>query len=720
MMGLPSLRASPGSLAKGPLRPSSHANLVTKGHAPFHSFQRTDGRDLLTVQSIGHDGSYGVGVPLGRSRLPSGRMSYAAPGAGGHSEDGKASTDPAFSRPFTTLPTPKKLRTPFDNRYILGLVWNQRGQVALAAVCLLLCTASNLGAPVISGLLMETLVQQRPMEEYAQILGLLMVGYILEPLLTKVYMKSLLNAGEAVLASLRLELFRTLLMQKVSYYDKHSASQLTNLISVELDTVRSFIFNNTSRDRGLRALLEAVGSVLVLFALSWHLAPICSIVVVVTAVSAAAYRKFTRSVEQTQGEALQQMTGVALQALENMKTVRSFAGEALERERFRTQVGSSYLAGLAFADAKSWFEATNRGAIHASLLALYGWGGWLVSEGIMPLRVLISGIGFTFSLMYATQGIVNSLSELRRASGAMMRVRKMMTESEPDPNMYGSLPPGAWWDVANGKCVATREDPAGDLAVQAARHGAYLELRNVSFAYPVRPEVTVLKNLNLKLPKGKVTAVVGRSGAGKSTVANLLARFYEPQEGCLYLDGKPIESFSLGEWSRAVAMVGQEPVLFSGTIGDNIAYGRMYGMASPEEIQAAAEAANAHEFISQLPQGYDTLVGERGTLLSGGQRQRIAIARALLKDSPIIILDEATSALDSVSEQLVQQAVQRLVTGRTVIVIAHRLSTVQSAHQIVVMANGKAVEVGTHEELQLRSKEYGELMKAQELILAST
>ncbi|MEW5307776.1 MAG: hypothetical protein WDW36_010152 [Sanguina aurantia] len=615
---------------------------------------------------------------------------------------------------------PNKKRAPFDNLYVLGLLWQQRQHLSLALLMLVLCTASNLAAPVLSGLLTEALINNQPLEKYAQIFGILAVSYTLEPFFTKVYMENMISAGEKVLATLRLELFRTLLMQRITYFDTHSASELTNLISVELDTVRQFVFNNVSRDRGLRSFLEAAGSVLVLFFLSWRLAPVCSIVIVATAVAAALFRKFTRDIEQRQGQSLQRMSAVAYQALDNMKVVRSFAGEALERERFQTHVLSSFRAGLAFASAKSWFEASNRAAIHASLLCLYAWGGWLVSNSLMPLRVLISGIGFTFSLMYATQGSVSTLAEMRRATGAFKRIREMMQSAEPDPSMYGALPPGAWWEVANGKMPPENQpyaELAGERAVEAARAGD-LMLRDVHFSYPSRSNVAVLNSLTLNLVKGTTTALVGRSGAGKSTIANLLSRFYEPQQGDIILNGIPITDFSRGEWSKAVALVSQEPVLFSGTIADNISYGR-YGNATKEEIEAASRAANAHEFIDYLPQGYQTVVGERGVLLSGGQRQRIAIARALLKDSPILILDEATSALDLVSEKLVQQAVSRLVKGRTVLIIAHRLSTVQAADQIVVMKNGGIIEVGTHDELVEARGHYSDLMQAQNLSLAS-
>ncbi|KXZ54890.1 hypothetical protein GPECTOR_4g962 [Gonium pectorale] len=527
-------------------------------------------------------------------------------------------------------------RAPFDNEYLLGLVWRERRHLALAAATLLACTASNLAAPVLSGMLLEMLVSGESLTRYAEVFAILAFGYILEPLLTKVYMYNMLAAGEKVLATLRLELFRTLLMQRLSFFDRHTTAELTALISVELDAVRSFIFNNVSRDRGLRAFLEAAGSVLVLFALSWRLAPVCSVVVLVAGFAAAVYRRHTRDIERRQGGALGRMVAVAAQALDNMRIVRSFAGEALERERFQ--------------------------------------------------------------------------------------VRDMIQSSDPDPSMYGALPPGAWWEVANGELPAVQPygPAAGDAAVAAARRGRGLELRDVHFAYPARPDTGVLQGLNLTLPHGRTTALVGLSGAGKSTVAALLSRFYEPQEGVILLDGRPIDSFSRGEWARAVSLVSQDPVLFSGTIADNIAYGK-FGMASMDEIVTAAQAANAHEFITRLPDGYRTVVGERGVLLSGGQRQRIALARAIIKDSPIIILDEATSALDVVSERLVQQAINRLVAGRTVLVIAHRLATVQAADQIVVMRNGRVVEVGSHESLLAKlGSHYAELMSVQNLSMAST
>lgn len=235
------------------------------------------------------------------------------------------------------------------------------------------------------------------------------------------------------------------------------------------------------------------------------------------------------------------------------------------------------------------------------------------------------------------------------------------------------------------------------------------------FSYPLRPDVEVLKGLNLTLKSGTVTALVGPSGAGKSTVVQLLARFYEPTIGRITVAGEDIRTFDKSEWARVVSIVNQDPVLFSVSVAENIAYGRPDADVSKDDIIKAAKAANAHEFIISLPEGYDTLVGERGGLLSGGQRQRIAIARALLKNAPFLILDEATSALDTVSERLVQEALDHLMKGRTTLVIAHRLSTVQNAHQIALCSDGRITELGTHSELLSRNGEYAALIGTQRL-----
>ena len=343
----------------------------------------------------------------------------------------------------------------------------------------------------------------------------------------------------------------------------------------------------------------------------------------------------------------------------------------------------------------------------------------------MPLRTLLSAIGFTYSLIFATQGLLQSWTDARRAAAALKRVQKTLAELRPDDSMAQSLPPGAWWDLANEmeqSCPTSwDEDSASSSddrmsAVEAAAAGD-LVVSDLKFSYPVRPGVEVIKDLEMVLPRGQITALVGRSGAGKSTVASLLERLYRPDGGEITLGGINIENFTRKEWVDCVTGLTQEPVLFNASIRDNIAYGKVH--ATQEEVERAAKAANAHDFIISLPQGYDSLVGDRGGLLSGGQRQRIALARALLKDAPILILDEATSHLDTESERQVQQAIDTLVEGRTVLVIAHRLSTVKTAGQILVMEDGKVVERGTHEELVALGGRYTSLVSSQSLTLST-
>jgi len=327
----------------------------------------------------------------------------------------------------------------------------------------------------------------------------------------------------------------------------------------------------------------------------------------------------------------------------------------------------------------------------------------------MPIRVLLSAVGFTFSLVFATQGVLQTWTDARQALSSLKRVQDVLSEYPVDPSMEEALPPGAWWKIAN-EDVEEEEfaKPVPEIGAHEAAEKSDIILEGVRFSYPVRPDIPVLRDLTLTIPAGKVTALVGRSGAGKSTIAGLLERLYSPNRGSLRLGDTPIDRFPRSEWVQALTAVTQEPVLFNATIHDNISYGAPH--ATQEEIEAAAKAANAHEFIQKLPEGYDSMVGEQGGLLSGGQRQRIALARALLKDAPILILDEATSALDSESERLVKQAIENLMKGRTVLIIAHRLSTVQAADQILVIEDGEVAERGTHDELNRLGGRYSALV----------
>ena len=368
-----------------------------------------------------------------------------------------------------------------------------------------------------------------------------------------------------------------------------------------------------------------------------------------------------------------------------------------------------------------------------------------MKTGAVPVGSLIAAVGYTFGLIFATQGVVNTLADANAANAALKRATSLVTESVPDPSLVERIERvDVTMDEDDARDEARDESSAvggvgwaqsrANRARNAARSGD-VTLKDVYFAYPGRTDSDVLRGVNLTLRRGETTALVGSSGAGKSTVTQLLCRFYEPDAGSIAVGGVNLaDAFDSVSWLDAIALVGQEPKLFAGTVRENIAYGRAgavgrslrwgavggaHGVPTEDEIVAAAKAANAHDFIVELPDGYDTQVGEGGGALSGGQRQRVAIARAILKDAPILILDEATSALDARSEAAVQSALERLRRGRTTLVIAHRLATVQAADAIAVMERGKVVEFGSHAELSVREGGvYSALVNSQRLSFA--
>ncbi|CAH9097900.1 unnamed protein product [Cuscuta europaea] len=615
-----------------------------------------------------------------------------------------------------------------------GLLWRlvsgHKTRLAASIFALVGCTTCTLTMPLLSGLFFEVIIGTRP-EPIWKVLTRVAVMYSLEPIFTVIFVLNMNNMWEKVMSSLRAQIFQRVLIQKVEFFDRYKVGELTALLTSDLGSIKNIVSENVSRDRGFRALSEIIGTLCLLFILSPQLAPILGVLMLSVSALVALYKRSTVNVFKAHGLVQASIADCVTETFSAIRTVRSFGGEKRQKSMFAREILEYEQSGKKLGIFRSVNESVTRIAVYVSLMTLYCLGGIKVKSGELSVGTMASFIGYTFTLTFAVQGLVNTFGDLRAALASVERINSILSGAEIDEALAYALEK----DLKQKKAY----DPnIGLFAIDGSDGKQFRNLRymsslksgsdlrslaqsgdicieDVHFSYPVRPDVEIISGLNLALKCGKVTALVGPSGAGKSTIVQLLARFYEPTRGRITVAGDDLRTFDKTEWARAVSLVNQEPVLFSVSVGENIAYGLPDEEVSKDDVIKAAKAANAHEFIVSLPQGYDTLVGERGGLLSGGQRQRIAIARALLKNAPILILDEATSALDTVSERLVQDALKHLMKGRTTLVIAHRLSTVQNADQIALLSDGKIAELGTHFELLDKKGQYASLVGSQRL-----
>eukprot|EP00163_Fabomonas_tropica_P018687 TRINITY_DN3306_c3_g1_i5.p1 TRINITY_DN3306_c3_g1~~TRINITY_DN3306_c3_g1_i5.p1 ORF type:complete len:417 (-),score=70.05 TRINITY_DN3306_c3_g1_i5:1009-2259(-) len=390
----------------------------------------------------------------------------------------------------------------------------------------------------------------------------------------------------------------------------------------------------------------------------------------IVGIGAVQYGKVIKKLRKKFQDELAKASTTAEEVISNIRTVRSFANESLSQDKYARDIDGSYQQGAKMALASGVFVGAV-GLFAQSAIGLVLWyGGTLVLSGRLTPGVLTSFLLYTMTVAMAFAFLTSLYGDFMSAVGASKRLFELVDRQPEIPCQGGE---------------------------RIEKFTGHVALQHVGFSYPSRPDNVVLKDISLDLKPGTVTALVGPSGGGKSTIVGLIERFYEPSHGSVTFDGHDLRSLD-PSWVRSqIGFVSQEPVLFAGTIRDNIAYGSTD--ASLEQIQAAAVQANAHDFITEFAEGYDTAVGERGVRLSGGQKQRIAIARALVVNPGLLLLDEATSALDSESEYLVQQAIDRAMKDRTVLVVAHRLSTVRTAQQVAVLKDGLVCELGTHDEL---------------------
>lgn len=488
---------------------------------------------------------------------------------------------------------------------------------------------------------------------------------------------------------LRNLLFRSLMHQEIGFFDANHTGDITSRLTSDTTQVSDLISQNVNLF--LRSFVKAVGFFIFMFGMSWKLSLVTIMgfpyIAVLSKLYGEYYKKLTKEVQTS----LAQANKVAEETISAMRTVRSFAGEDHEAKSYYAKLLEVFALNKKQAVAYTFFMWSSCISELALQVAILFYGGHLVVTDQMSGGTLISFVIYELELGECLESIASVYTGLMQGVGAAEKVFEYI-DRKPKRTLDGQEAP----DILQG----------------------LVEFKNVTFAYPTRPETNVLKNVSFSVQPGEVTALVGPSGSGKTSCVSLLENFYTPQNGQVLLDGRPIEAYQHGYLHSKVALVGQEPVLFARSVQKNIAYG-LPG-APAEVVVAAARKANAHDFICSLSKGYDTGVGEKGTQLSGGQKQRVAIARALIRNPSVLILDEATSALDAESEHMVQQALNAVMENYTVLVIAHRLSTVQRANTIVVLDDGVVAEQGNHDELMDLHGLYYKLIQRQMLGSDST
>ncbi len=490
--------------------------------------------------------------------------------------------------------------------------------------------------------------------------------------------------GERVVADIRMAVFDRVIGLSPVFYEKIMTGEVLSRITTDTTLILSVIGSSVSI--ALRNILIFAGGLVLMLFTSWKLSLMVLLIVPAVIVPILTLGRKLRKLSRENQDWIAASSGNASEALSSVQTVQAFTHERISRGAFEDVTEKSFDAARRRIWTRALMTAIVIFLVFTGIVGVLWMGAWDVRAGDMTPGSLVQFVIYAVMVAGSVAALSEVIGELQRAAGATERLVELLQTEDPvmDPESPAVLP----------------SPVRGEISFEG-----------VSFAYPARPGISALDNVDLHIRAGETVALVGPSGAGKTTIIQLIQRFYDPDEGSVRMDGMALSDLERDSFRHHIALVPQDPVIFAASARENIRFGRPD--ASDAEIEAAAQAAAASEFIDRLPEGYETWLGERGVMLSGGQKQRIAIARAILRDAPVLLLDEATSALDAESERAVQRAVDELARDRTTIIVAHRLATVKKADRIVVLDQGRIVATGAHDALVAEGGLYARLARLQ-------